>query len=109
MTRGKFDASSRYVEIEIATRAAAGGTETRYLRRRFIPRPSAPEIGAHYVAEGDRIDRIAAVTLGDPLLWWRIADANRAADPAELTDRIGRRLKIAIEDGTLAPPGGEPS
>ncbi len=104
MTAGKFDGSSRYAGIETALHTDASGRQTRYLRRRLIPRPVAPEIGAHHVAEGDRIDRIAAATLGDPGLWWRIADANRAVDPAETTERIGRRLRIAIDDGTS---GGE--
>lgn len=104
MSEGKFDAASRYGQTEIATRTEADGSVTKYLRRRFIPRPSgAPELAAHYVSEGDRIDRIAARTLGDPLLWWRIADANRALDPAALTVTLGRRLRIAIDDGTTAP------
>ena len=109
MIAGKFDGSSRYAGLGTALHTDATGRQTRYLRRRFIPRPVAPEIGAHHVAEGDRIDRIAAASLGDPALWWCIADANRAVDPLETTDRIGRRLKIAIEDGTLGAGGGEGS
>ncbi len=35
----------------------------------------------HAVQQGDRIDVIAARYLGDPLLYWRIADANLAVRP----------------------------
>jgi len=100
MSEGKFDAASRYAGVEVATRTGADGVPRRHLRRRFIPRPTAAEIGAHEVAEGDRVDRIAAARLGDPLAWWRLADANRAVDPDELTATLGRRLRIAIEDGS---------
>lgn len=103
MTLGKFDASSRYATTAIASRTGPDGVTRSYLRRRFIPEPSAPEIGGHRVSEGDRIDRIAAATLGEPALWWRIADTNRAFDPAELTAHIGRRLRIAMEPPPPTP------
>jgi nucleoid-associated protein YgaU len=103
MTLGKFDASSRYAASQIASYTKPDGVTVRYLRRRFIAEPSAPEIGSHSVSEGDRLDRIAVVTLGDPALWWRIADTNRAFDPAALTAQIGRRLRIATD-----PAGPQP-
>lgn len=96
MTFGRFGPSSRYAGLEIASRIGPDGSETRYVRRRFIPRTTPPAIGWHMVSEGDRIDLIAARTLGDPLLWWQIADANRALDPGELTAEIGRAVRIAI-------------
>lgn len=103
MTLGKFDASSRYTVIDVASRTGTDGVTRRYLRRRFIPEPVAPEIGAHRVSEGDRIDRIAAASLGDPAFWWRIADTNRAFDPADLTATLGRRLRIATEPPAPVP------
>ena len=37
------------------------------------------------VQGGDRLDLIAARTLGSADAWWRIADANETLDPAALT------------------------
>lgn len=97
MTFGKFGQNSRYVTTPIARRTGPDGVAQPYLRRRFLPEPVAQPLGSHLTAEGDRIDRIAAATLGDPLLWWRLADTNRAFDPADLTVPINRRLRIAVE------------
>ena len=49
------------------------------------------------VVNGHRIDTMAAQQIGDPDLWWRIADANGALRPAELTERNGRRLRITTQ------------
>ncbi len=46
--------------------------------------------------DGDRLDLIAHRYLGDPELYWRICDANRALRPEELTAEPGRRLVIPI-------------
>jgi nucleoid-associated protein YgaU len=48
----------------------------------------------------DRLDLIAARTLGDPLLFWRIADANLALDPFDLVEP-GRALTVPL----LRPSG----
>jgi nucleoid-associated protein YgaU len=52
----------------------------------------------HVVAEGERLDQIAAQRLGDPEQWWRIADANDALVPAEL-EEPGTTLRITRPDG----------
>jgi hypothetical protein len=49
--------------------------------------------------EGDRLDTIAAKYLGDPEQFWRIADANGAMRPEELTDAIGDKLHITLPQG----------
>lgn len=103
MSLGKFGPNSRYANIPVATHRREDGVELRFLRRRFLPEPSALPIGHHAVTQGDRIDRIAAATLGDPLQWWRIADTNLVLDPDELTATIGRRLRIAVEDPLPLP------
>ena len=41
----------------------------------------------------------AAQTIGDPELFWRICDANRAMRPEDLTDVPGRRLVITLPEG----------
>ncbi len=71
-----------------------------YVRRRFVPAPSALTLAArHVVSALDRPDLLGAKYLGDPLLYWRIADANAVVDPNELTDTLGRRVDIALPPG----------
>jgi nucleoid-associated protein YgaU len=96
-----IDPRSRYAAIGTGTLTVLGsdGTarEVRYLLRRFIPPGDAqPTVLEHAVEQGDRLDNIAARTLGDATDFWRICDANHALDPDELTDEIGRRVKIAL-------------
>jgi hypothetical protein len=71
-----------------------------YVQRRFIPAPNTiATAGRHVVAAQERPDLLAARYLGDPLLYWHIADANAVVDPNELTDTLGRRVTIP------QPPG----
>jgi hypothetical protein len=53
------------------------------------------------MADGERLDQVAARFLGDPLLAWRLSDANGALDPAELEQRR-RRILIALPEGIPA-------
>jgi hypothetical protein len=95
-----FPATSRYFSIEIAKLETADGTAVAYLRRRFLPGgPPATIIAEHVVVEGDRLDNITARYLGDSEQFWRVCDANNAMRPEELTDEIGRRLRIALPQG----------
>ena len=48
------------------------------------------------VIQGERIDLVAYRTLGDPLAYWRICDANNAMDPQELTEEPGFRLRVPL-------------
>jgi nucleoid-associated protein YgaU len=100
-----FPPSSRYAAVEVAKLVLAG-REVPYLRRRFVPQPeSLADAGVHVVEDGDRLDRIAAETIGDPELYWRICDANRALRPEELTELVGRRLRITLPEGIPGAPG----
>jgi len=95
-----FPPSSRYHGIEVATRTASDGRPMAFLRRRFCPQPERLAlIREHAVTDSDRLDNLAAAYLGDPLLFWRLCDANRALDPAELTAAVGRRLRITLPEG----------
>jgi hypothetical protein len=47
---------------------------------------------------------IAAQYLGDPEQFWRICDGNRAMRPDELTETIGRRLRITLPAGITGTP-----
>ena len=55
------------------------------------------------VSEGERLDNIAAHYVGDPLLFWRICDANGDMRPDALIERIGRRLRITLPEGIVGP------
>jgi hypothetical protein len=100
-----FPPNSRYQSIPSTTLTTPAGKEIVYLLRRFVPSPDLfATIQMHVVVEGDRIDNVSAQSIGDPELYWRICDANRAMRPAELTERIGRALRITLPQGIPAAP-----
>jgi hypothetical protein len=102
-----FPATSRYAAIDTATLEVAPGRTVVYLRRRFLPDPARLAlITEHLVAEGDRLDNITAGYLTDPEQFWRVADANAAMLPDELTERVGRRLRITLPEGVPGAPDG---
>ncbi len=95
-----FPATSRYFGIDTATLVTPQGKTIIYLRRRFVPAPDRFQLlQEHTVTQGERLDNIAARYLGDPELFWRIADANNAMRPEELVETIGRRLRITLPEG----------
>ena len=92
-----FDPTSRYHRIEDATYETSDGRRFVYKRRRFLPiGESMPILGEATVRSDDRLDLIAARAYSQPELFWRIADANDAIDPFELTEELGRRLRVPI-------------
>ena len=92
-----FSHTSRYYTLETATYETSEGKVIRYVRRRFVPRSDQlPLLTEVSVVQGDRLDLITARTLGDPEQFWRLADANDALDPGELTEMPGRRLRIPV-------------
>lgn len=94
-----FPPGSRYAGLPALT-VDLDGVAVRYVDRRFVPPPGRlAAIGEHVVTEGERDDTIAAAELGDPELFWRLADANGVLHPAELTARPGTRLRITLPDG----------
>jgi hypothetical protein len=94
-----LDPTSRYYTVETATITLPDGRAIVYKRRRFLPQGRAQLLLAETpVAPGDRLDLIAARTLGDPEAFWRICDANDAMSPAELETTIGRRLRVPIPE-----------
>lgn len=96
-----FASTSRYAALDTRTEAHDGRTVT-YVRRRFLPPGRAlPTLAEVTVTEGDRLDRIAARTLGDPEAFWLIADANDAMHPASLTAVPGRRLRVPLPQPAL--------
>jgi hypothetical protein len=47
----------------------------------------------------DRLDNLAARYLGDPILFWMIADANGALDSNDVTAVPGRSILIPLVSG----------
>ena len=105
MSTFNFPPTSRYHGIEIATMKTANGETVVYLRRRFLPSPNGLVVLLeHSVVEDERLDNIAAKHIGDPEAFWQIADANAALRPEELTETIGRRLRITLPAGIPGVP-----
>jgi hypothetical protein len=101
----QFPPNSRYHGVPMRTLILPGGKTVVYLSRRFIPPPERfAVLHEHVVVEGDRLDNLASRYLGDPEAFWRIADANNAMHPADLTAEIGRRLRITLPEGVPSTP-----
>lgn len=95
-----FLVTSRYGSIETALYETRDGQKIVYLRRRFVPPASTGSlIAEHVVTQGERLDNITARYLGDPEQFWRVCDDNNAMRPDELTETIGRRLRIPFPQG----------
>jgi hypothetical protein len=95
-----FPPTSRYYGIDTVTLETADGKIIIYLKRRFVPPPEQfALLREHIVTQGERLDNIAARYLGDPEQFWRICDANAAMRPDELTETVGRRLRITLPEG----------
>ncbi|HVF66439.1 MAG TPA: hypothetical protein VM914_02160 [Pyrinomonadaceae bacterium] len=92
-----FDYKSRYYNLETVKLQLPDGREAVYKRRRFLPKgPAMPLLVEVTVTEGDRLDLITARTLGDPEHFWRVADANDATNPFDLTAETGRVLRVPV-------------
>jgi hypothetical protein len=99
MSFAQFPITSRYNGIETTEIKTANGTTIAYLHRRFVPSPDRFDLlQEHEVTEGERLDRITTLYLGDPEQYWRICDANNAMRPDDLVE-IGRRLRITLPEG----------
>ncbi len=102
---GQFAPTSRYCGLETAATKTPDGRMVVYVHRRFVP--SADRFALlqeHAVAEGDRLDNVTVQYLGDPEQFWRVCDANNALRPAELTETVGRRLRITLPEGVPGTP-----
>lgn len=95
--------TSRYAGTALATLTVSdgdgGAREVRYLRRRFVPAPSAHSILVEHRREpGERLDVLAARYLGDPTQFWRLCDASGVLRPAEL-EVVGRIIVVGMATG----------
>lgn len=98
-----FEPTSRYFELEtgqITTVEENGDTRVlAYVRRRFVPATTSTTLVSHAVAQGERLDHLAARHFGDPTQFWRICDANGALRPEHLVREPGRRVDIPLAGG----------
>lgn len=100
LNRNLFPPSSRYHAIDIKFFEKSDGKKVAFLNRRFVPHPEGLSLlHEHVVSQNERLDNIAAHYLGNPEQFWQLCDANRAMLPDELTDKLGRRLRITLPDG----------
>ena len=96
----RYPPNSRYFGLPARSRTLADGRTATYLVPRILPDPAAMTLlTTHVVRPLDRTDTLAAQYFADPLVNWRIADANGRGIPEELTATPGRRLRIAIAEG----------
>lgn len=95
-----FATTSRYYGLETNSLEMENGETAVYVRRRFIAQPEKFQmLEEHVVNENERLDNITHKYLADPQQFWRVCDANAAMDPNELTDTIGRKLRITLPEG----------
>ena len=91
--------NSRYVGLPTRSFTGPDGKVLVYFSRRLVPQADRfSAIQQHTMAPEERLDQVASTKYGDPLLAWRLADANNALDPAELEHR-GRVILITLPEG----------
>ncbi|PWT87674.1 MAG: hypothetical protein C5B56_10020 [Proteobacteria bacterium] len=95
-----FPITSRYYNIPTGKYEAPDGRTIVYLTRRIVPPPERfNTLLLHTVVDGQRLDQIASQFLGDPEQFWRIADANNAMQPEDLTGTPGSTIRITLPEG----------
>jgi len=89
----------RYAGIGTDTFEDEDGTRVLHLRRRILPRGDG--IAGRRVFEAthmpERLDLVAALTLGDAFAFWRLCDANDAMNPFDLVAECDGTLRIPSE------------
>jgi hypothetical protein len=99
-----FDPTSRYAQLPTLTWTSPSGLQLSYVSRRVLPQPDEYALLLlHTVTDSDRLDNITAQYLDDPTQFWRIADANNAMSPFDLTDEVGSTIDITLPQGIPGP------
>ena len=95
-----FPPSSRYHGLAVLQHKLEDGRSIAFLERRFLPDPNSfADLMDHTVTSVDRMDNIAHRYLGDAEQYWRIADANVAMQPEDLTAEVGQQIRITLPEG----------
>jgi hypothetical protein len=90
-----FDSSSRYAGLPLEQYTNTAGNVITYVSRRFSPQPDTMSVLTQTtVRDQERLDQITTRTLGNPLLFWLVADANDGMDPWDLVQTPGSTLII---------------
>jgi hypothetical protein len=99
----EFPFNSRYYGSEVRSITMPDGRVHVYLERRFLPASERLQVIAlHTVKTHERLDHIAFQHFADPILFWRICDANDAMQPEALLEPLSdqpRRLRITLPEG----------
>jgi len=99
-----FDPSSRYAQLPTLTWTSPSDEKLSYVSRRFLPQPDEYDLLLqHTVTDSDRLDNITAQYLDDPTQFWRVADANSAMSPFDLTGEVGSTIDITLPQGIPGP------
>jgi hypothetical protein len=92
-----FEHTSRYYNQKKIQYQRPDGRVVSYVSRRIVPsRENVATLVEVQLNEGQRLDSIAATTLGVPELFWQICDANDALNPFDLMSGAGRVIKIPM-------------
>ena len=92
-----YDHASRYYALETATITLPDGRTVAYTRARLLPDgDQMPLLVETPTKQGERPDQLTHRTLGDPMQYWRICDANNVMDPLELVAETGRIVRIPL-------------
>ena len=92
-----FEHTSRYYDQKKLQYRRPDGRVISYVARRIVPsRDNVATLAEVQLTEGQRLDTIAATTLGAPELFWQICDANDALNPFDLMSGVGRVIKIPM-------------
>lgn len=95
--------NSRYYGDGVEQITLGDDPPVAYLSRRIIPQMDIYTQTQNYtVVLGDRLDNLAAQFLGDPTLFWMIAEANGVMDADSLTSEPGRVILIPLVSGIPA-------
>lgn len=97
-----FDATSRYYGVPQLTREIrlSDGTirTVVYAQRRIIPPvDDSLVVVEHIFTQGERLDNITARYLGNPLLFWKVCDANNVRSPGDL-EVVGKVIKFSLSN-----------
>lgn len=95
-----FTSNSRYNNLPQLQYRTEEGDIINYVSRRILPPLQQLKIIKQFMLiEGDRPDLIAYRHLGDPLVYWQIADANGVMHPRQLIAKPGQLLVVALPQG----------
>lgn len=93
------NSTDRYAGFPTLVYVPADGRPIVYLSRRIVPQPATITSQCNAAVQQsdlDRLDLIAVRTLRQAELFWRLADANAAMNPFDLTWPAGRELRVPV-------------